>query len=338
VNVLPRADAAPEVGKLDREKDAPAVSVLVPVTYRADPLVELYEEIVTGVRGACDGFEFVFVVEPPFLELTAPLVQLAAQGEPIRVLTVGQPLGETALLRIGGPHCRRPIVLTVPSYRRVEAVALGRLIDAVRAGADLAVARRWPRRDSWMNRAHTRLFHWLAARLVGRTPQRINDVACGVRAMRRELFDEIPLYGDFALFLPFLALHDGYSVKEVPAPQHAADRQTKRRPLGIYLRRAFDLLGLFFLLRFTEKPLRFFGSVGTAVVLPGVVILAVLLVQRLAGQGIANRPLLLLGVLFVVLGIQAIALGLIGEIIVHLHAAQRPMYRLRHDKESQAGQ
>ncbi len=336
MNGLPVAAAAPEVEKLAPEKDGAMVSILVPVSYRAAPLAELYEEIIAGVRGACDGFEFVFVVEPPFLELTTPLAQLAAQGEPIRVLTVGQALGETALLRVGVPHCRGSIILTVPSYHRVEMAALGKLIDAVRAGADLAVARRWPRRDSWINRAHTRLFHALVARLVGRTTQRLNDVACGVRAMRRELFDQIPLYGDSALFLPFLALHDGYSVKEVPAPQHAKDQRSKRRPPGLYLRRVFDLLGLFFLLRFTEKPLRFFGSVGTAVVLPGAVILTVLFVQRLAGQGIADRPLLLLGVLFIVLGIQAIALGLIGEIIVHLHAAQRPMYRLRDETKRTA--
>jgi hypothetical protein len=332
VNGLPVPAA--EAVNLRREKDSVEVSVLVLVTYRAEPLAELYEEIVAGVRGACDGFEFVFVVEPPFLDSTPPLTRLATQGEPICVLTVGQELGETALLRAGVPHCRGSIVLTVPSYRRVEAAGIARLIDAVRTGVDLAVARRWPRRDSWLSRTHTRVFHALAARVVGRTTQRINDVACGVRALRPTLLEQIPLYGDFALFLPFLALHDGYSVKEVPLPQHRADRQTKRHPPGLYLRRAFDLLGLFFLLRFTEKPLRFFGSVGAVFVLPGAVILGVLLVQRLGGTGIANRPLLLLGVLLVVLGIQAIALGLIGEIIVHLHAAQRPMYRLRHETSS----
>jgi hypothetical protein len=90
----------------------------------------------------------------------------------------------------------------------------------------------------------------------------------------------------------------------------------------------FDLFGLFFLVRFTEKPLRFFGLVGSGVALPGATILGVVLAQRLAGQGIADRPLLLLGVLLLVLGVQAIALGLIGEIIVHVNAPQRPTYRI----------
>lgn len=335
MNALPYAAAAPEAMTFRSKTDPPSVSVLVLVTERPDGLAELYEELAAGVRAASDRFEFVFVVEPPFTEETAPLAELAARGEPIRVVKVGQARGEASLLRVGMPHCRGSIILTVPSARRVETAALGKLIGAVEAGADLAVARRWPRRDPWIIRAQTRLFHAVVARIVGGAAATISDVACGVRAMRRELLDQIPLYGDLALFLPVLALRDGYSVKEVPAPQHVANQRTRLHSPALYLRRLFDLLGLFFLVHFTEKPLRFFGLVGSVVALPGAVILAVVFVQRLASQGIADRPLLLLGVLFFVLGIQAIALGLIGEIIVHVHAAPRPSYRLRVETESQ---
>ena len=98
---------------------------------------------------------------------------------------------------------------------------------------------------------------------------------------------------------------------------------------GVYLRRLIDVMGLLFLLRFTDKPLRLFGLVGSVVTLGGAAILGVIFVQRLAGQGAADRPLLLLGVLLLTLGIQAIALGLIGEMIVHLNAPRRRAYRLR---------
>src|SRR5690606_13461460 len=97
---------------------------------------------------------------------------------------------------------------------------------------------------------------------------------------------------------------------------------------GVYLRRLIDLLGLLFVLRFTDKPLRFFGLAGSLFSFAGALILAAVLVQRLGGQGIADRPLLLLGVVLVVLGVQVVALGLVGEIIVHLNASSRPPYRL----------
>jgi hypothetical protein len=99
---------------------------------------------------------------------------------------------------------------------------------------------------------------------------------------------------------------------------------------GVYLRRAIDVLGLFFLLRFTEKPLRFFGLIGSGLAGAGGVLLAYLLVVRLNQQGIGSRPLLLVGVLLVTLGVQAIALGLIGEIVVHLNSTNGSRrYRVR---------
>ena len=170
---------------------------------------------------------------------------------------------------------------------------------------------------------------WVVHTLIGRlSAGRIHDVASGVQAIRRQVLEETPLYGDFLRFLPLLALREGFSVEELSTSQHSHDVRTRVYRPGVYLRRLIDVLGLFFLLRFTEKPLRFFGLLGSVLSLAGTSLLGLLLAQRLAGQGIADRPLLLLGVLLLVLGVQAIALGLIGEIIVHLHASSRRSYRI----------
>src|SRR5690606_11727433 len=174
-------------------------------------------------------------------------------------------------------------------------------------------------------RIQNRILHRIIGRLAD---DRIHDVACGVRAFRREVLLEMPLYGDFSRFLPIFAQRDGYRVEELAVPQHPADARARIYGPGVYLRRVIDLLNLFFLLRFTDKPLRFFGMIGIVLGMIGSAILLVLLGQRLGGQGIADRPFLLLGVLFVVVGAQAIALGLIGEIIVHLHAPARKPYRI----------
>lgn len=302
------------------------VSVVVPVTERPEPLAQLYSEYAPPLRAAGYHCEFVFVVEPWFRLMVDSLAALIAAGEPIRVLVVGQAMGETSLLKVAAAQSRAPLILTLPAYRRVEASSIPHLIGRLEQGADLVIARRWPRRDSWVNRVQSRVFHSLVG---GLTESRVHDIACGVRLMRREAFEEFPLYGDFSRFLPLLALRDGYRVEEVSASQHAADAQARFYSPGTYLRRLIDLLGLFFLLRFTEKPLRFFGLLGGGLGLAGGVVLLVLLVQRLGGTGIADRPLLLLGVLLVVLGAQAVSLGLIGEIIVHLHAPRRRPYRLK---------
>lgn len=316
---------APEARRGAAERVPVLVSLVVRVTERPEDLARLYAEYVTPLRALGEPFEVVFALEPWAQPLVACLAPLAAQGHPIRIVRVGQPLGEGALLRAAAAQCRGSVILTVPAYFRVDVAALVEVVRRVSDGADVAAAVRWPRRDSWINRLQSRALHFLLGRLVG---GRLRDVACGIYAVRRKVLDEVPLYGDFFRFLPLLAWREGYRVEEVPAPQHERDRRTRVYSPGVYIRRLIDVLGLFFLLRFTEKPLRFFGLVGTVLGAAGAAVLAILAVQRLGGEAIANRPLLLVGNLLIVLGVQAFALGLIGEIIVHLHAGARRPYRL----------
>jgi hypothetical protein len=301
------------------------VSVVVPVTERPDPLDELYRELSAPLRRSGRPFEFIFVTEPWGRPLAAGLAAVAAEGEPVRALLTGQSVGETAQIKLALGHCRGEIVVIHPAYRRIEAGGLEALVARVEAGTDVATARRWPRGDSWINRLQTLAFHRLIAGL-GAGPFR--DIGSGVRAGRRDVLRSIPLYGDFARFLPLAAVREGYVVEEVAVPQHAQERRARVYAPGVYLRRLIDVIGLVFLLRFTEKPLRFFGLAGALLSSAGGGILVVLSVQRLGGDSLADRPLLLLGLLLLVLGIQAIALGLIGEIIVHLHATQRRTYRI----------
>jgi hypothetical protein len=310
----------------------PDITVIVPVNERPVPLGDLYREYSRPLREAHRAFEFLFVVEPWGLSLTSELAELANAGEPIRILHGGQTLGEAGLLKLGAGEARGSIVVTHPSYHRIRPEAVMQLVEAVEAGADVAVARRWPRRDSWINRLQNRLFHAALGR-VSATP-RFHDIGCGVRALRRGTLEDLPLYGDFSRFLPLLAAREGYAIREVDTPQHERDQPSRVYSPGVYVRRAVDLLGLFFLLRFIDKPLRFFGLLGSALIFAGSVILGILLVQRLGGQGIADRPMLLLGALGVVMGIQAVAVGLVGEIIVHLHATGRPVYRLARRSEN----
>jgi len=306
----------------------PDVSVIVPVTERPEPLAELYLEYSRPFADSDLAYEFVFAVEPSNRKLVEPLRELAERGQPIRVLEAGHALGESTLLKLGAARSRADILIILPAYRRVIPEALPELVKAIRRGADLVNCRRWPRNDSWVNRLQTRVLHTL---VTGVSTAHIRDVGSGVRAVRRDVLDQIPLYGDFFRFLPVLALRDGYRVTELEARQHERDARTRIYSPGVYVRRLIDVFGLFFLSRFTYKPLRFFGLVGGFLGTVGALILIVLFIQRLAGQALANRPMLLLGVLIFTLGVQAIALGLIGEIIVHFNAPTRRAYRIAAD-------
>ena len=306
-------------------REAPALSVIVRVTERPARLEAIYEEYAPALETLGETFEFVFAIEPWARKLAEPLLRMADEGAPIRVIEFARAVGEANMLRYAGERCRGRILLTLPAYHRVRAEAMPELVRRVEEGADLVAARRWPRSDRWVTRIQSRAFNGILRRLIGHST---NDVACGVQAMRREVLTETPLYGDFFRFLPVLASREGFRVLEVDAPQHADDRRTRVYSPGTYIRRLIDILGLFFLVRFTEKPLRFFGLVGGGLAFGGFLVLVLLFVERVfGGQPIANRPILLVGVTALTLGAQAIALGLIGEIIVHLHASRSRGYR-----------
>jgi hypothetical protein len=312
----------------------PMVSVLVVVSERPVPLDRLYHAHASALRRDGWTFEFIFALTSWSAGLAEPVRELRAAGEPVRVLEVAQNQGEATLLRLAASRAQGDILLSIPAFWRVEPQSIPSLLRAVEGGADMAVARRWPRADSWVNRLQNRGFHRLLRSLTGSD---LHDLACGVRAFRPAVLDEVPLYGDFNRFFPLLTQRAGFRVEEEPLPQHPDDVSPRVYSPGIYVRRVLDLLGVVFLLRFTHKPLRFFGLVGTTLSAAGAVILLVLAVQRVGGQGIADRPLLLLGVLLLALGVQAVALGLIGEIIVFLSAHDTPSYRIARDSEPAPG-
>lgn len=308
---------------------APDVSVVVPVTERPVPLDELYREYAAGLREAGYAAEFIFVAPAWRRPQLEPLRRLREEGEPVRVLEVGGEVTEAGLLKAAADRARGDVLMTLPAYYRVEPGALPELVEAVAEdGVDVATACRSPRRDAWINRLQNRVFHGLLRVLVG---SRVADTACGVRAMRPEVVESVPLYGDFYRFLPVLASREGYRVRELEARQHERDTDPRVYRPGVYVRRVIDLLGLFFLTRFTYKPLRFFGLVGSALGGTGLAVLAVVFVQRISGQAAADRPLLVLGVLLATLGLQAVALGLVGELIVHFSVPERPGYRVVED-------
>lgn len=310
---------------LDREPSLD-VSVVVPVVTRADDLVEIYRVHGRQLDEAGAKYEFIFVFDGSYGDVPGELLALAERDDRIRIFRFHQAFGETAALRAGFDRSRGEFILTLSPYFQVEVEGVRGVLDELERGTEVVVTRRWPRQDGWLNRLQTRAFHGLVGLATGHS---FRDSACGLRGFRRDAASQIPLYGDLHRFIPTLALREGLSVQEIDVPQHENESATRLYSPGVYLRRLLDVVTLFFLVKFTEKPLRFFGLVGTGLAGLGGVLGLVLLGQKLAGKGIADRPLLLLSVLLVAVGIQFVGLGLVGEIIVHFRASRDRQYRVR---------
>lgn len=224
---------------------------------------------------------------------------------------------ESTAIRAGLRSSNGEVVALLPAYLQSDPEALGEMLDEVEGGADYVASWRCPRIDAKMSGLKSGFFNRVTRLLSG---VNLHDINSGLRLIRREVVQHVPIYGDMHRFWPILAARQGYRVTEV-ITRHLEERTQKGDyRAGVYLRRMLDLLTLFFLIKFTRKPLRFFGLMGSSAIAIGSVTLLLLVVQRMLGVPLADRPLLALGLLLVVLGIQLFSLGLLGELIIFTHA------------------
>jgi len=301
------------------------ISVIVPVTERHDDIEAMHREYKDALAGTGRSFEMIYVVDGGFRQAFLELKSMKERGENLTLVRHSRSFGEAVAITSGFQQASGGIILTLPAYHQVDAAELPKLIESLN-GNDMVVARRWPRIDSKWNQWQTRLFGAIMRKMAGNV---CNDVGCGVRLFRRKILEEINLYGDLHRFLPILSHKQGFRVREIDLKQSSSESRVRTYPIGIYVRRMIDLLTVFFLVKFTKKPLRFFGLTGSAVLLVGLIITAYLVVSRLFFDvGLSDRPLFLIIILFVVLGLQIFAIGLIGEIIIFTHAKEIREYHV----------
>jgi len=306
------------------------LSVVIPISERYDDLREIYHQCSQEISANGYSYEFIFVLDGPDHEILQILKDLKEDYPEIKVITLSHRQGEATALAVGIDKASAPVILTIPSYFQVEPQDVHRLLNKlVEDGQDLVIAWRNPRIDSLFNRAQSWVFHRLTGTLTG---MRYHDISCGLRAMKRKVAQEVQLYGDLHRFFPLLAYQRGFKVEEVTVRQSGHDLKRRVYSPGLYLKRLLDVLTLFFLYKFTKKPLRFFGLIGSGISFAGVLITAYLGLYRLLGfGGIAGRPILILGVLLMVLGVQLFSMGLLGEIIIFTHAGQTKDYTVKEE-------
>jgi glycosyltransferase involved in cell wall biosynthesis len=304
-----------------------ALSVVIPISERHDDLRELHDHYARELAATGQAFEIIFVLDRADPEALLALKALKKEHPAITVVTLSRWFGEATALSVGFEKARGTAILTLPSYFQVEPHQIHGLIQKlVEDHNDLVIGWRYPRIDAFFNRVQSRVFHWLVRALTGTS---YHDISCGFRIMKRAVAKEVQLYGDLHRFLPLLAHQRGFKIAEVPVQQSPRDAARRMQTPGIYLRRLLDVLTLFFLYKFTKKPLRFFGLVGSGIFGAGAIVNAYLGVDRLLGVPLAGRPLLVLGVLLMVFGVQLFSIGLLGEIIIFTHARGVKDYQTR---------
>ncbi len=303
---------------------APAFTVIVAVDSQPS-----LPQMLTGYRPAFEAqglpYEVFCAIDGRSEALLAELQALAADWPELTVLGQRPWLDEDAALQAAAKRARGVRVLTLAGWPEIAPEEFGRLLNGLES-ADMVVATRTGREPSWRNK----VLQGTLRRLFGRS---VRDVFCRARAARKPVLEEVSGFGVRQHFLPTIAAELGYVVDEVEVEPAAAGPQGETKfvfkPLG-HVRAFFDAVMLYVVLKFLRRPLRFFGAVGLPVFLLGAAITGVYLVMRIFGQwALADRPGLIFAVLMVVLGLQIIALGLVGEIIIFANSRRMKQYTVK---------
>ena len=303
------------------------ISVIIPVTeiFRKTDIINIVTEYSEALSGIAAQFEFVIVIDGEFHDVYEDLHNLIGKNLEIKIVKMSKEFGEATAITVGVEHAKYELILSLPAYKQIQLSELPKLLESLQEN-DMAICWRYPRRDKGLNKLMGQFFNWLMMKM---TDYDFHDLGCGVRFFKKAIFDEIDVYGDQHRFIPLLAGRVGFKVKEVQVKQAEEDVFKRLYPPSTYGKRLLDLLSIFFLLKFTKKPLRFFGSTGTFLFSIGLVLSFFLFIQRIFFDvALADRPIVLVGLLFIVLGIQIFAIGLIGELIIFTHARHIKEYTI----------
>lgn len=312
-------------------QDNPQISAIVPIADRHDDIETVTRDYLGMLVKSGRSFELIYVLDGMHPAVAATLEKLEASHPAIKVVLLNQYYGEAACIREGVKRSRGEVILLLPPYMQVVPDSIITLLGRLDT-ADVATAVRNRSDDQFLNRMRGWTFEKMA-RIAG---SHFADPGCSVRALKRSVFDEMVLQDEQHRFLPLFAERLGFKVQEVLLPQAASDKRHRQHSVDTYLGRMLDLISISFLLRFLQKPFRFFGSVGAAAIFVGTLIGLFITAERfLADVPMGDRPMLLLAVLMVVLGIQIAAIGLIAEIVIFTRSKGTPTYHIDHIAEKQ---
>jgi glycosyltransferase involved in cell wall biosynthesis len=296
----------------------PVLSFVVPLLDEAPSLRPLHEQIVRAAEAQGLPFEVLYVDDGSRDGSDRVLDDLAAADARVRVASFRRNFGKSAALAVAFARVRGDYVMTLDADLQDDPAELPNLMRVLEEGGlDLVSGWKAQRHDPWTKTGPSRLFNAVAARVTG---VRIHDMNCGLKLYRREVVDQLEVYGELHRFLPALANWKGFRVGECAVHHRARAHGRSKFGAARFLNGFLDLLAVSFIQTSALKPLHVFGRLALGFVLVGGAIETAFFVQWALGEPLRVRPLLVLGAVCVILGLQFASMGLLGEMI----ASQRP--------------
>lgn len=312
---MPHAAAEPRLtpSPASTADPAPEISVLVPVLDEAGTVAELCRRVAEVLDGLGRTFELIFI-DDGSRDGTPERVREAHAADPrVKLVLLRRNFGKAAALSAGVEHSRGAIVITMDGDLQDVPEEIPRFLERLEGeGLDLVSGWKQGRQDPLSKRYPSKLFNWVTGKLA---QVDLHDFNCGFKAYRREVLEQIAIYGELHRYIPVLASRRGFRIGELPVSHARRTHGQSKYGWDRFYKGLLDLITVLFITKYTRRPLHLFGVIGLLAIGLGFGINLYLAALWFAGQPLNNRPLLQLGILLVVLGFQILTTGLIGEMI-----------------------
>lgn len=301
---------------------SPAIelSIVVPVFDEVGALPELIAELDEVLGGIGRSHELIFVDDGSTDGSTELLEGRAEERADLALVRLNRNLGKSAALAAGFARSGGDVVVTLDGDGQDDPHEIPAMLAKLDEGYDLVSGWKRDRQDPGRRRTASRVFNWTTARISG---VELHDMNNGLKAYRGDRIRELDIYGELHRFIPVLGAQRGWRVAEVPVNHRPRVHGRTKFGLERYARGMLDLLAVIFMDRYGSRPLHLFGGLGFGCCLLGVAIGIYLTIERLTGNAIGDRPLLLLAVLLVVVGIQFFTFGLLAQMVVAMREENR---------------
>ncbi|MEZ4311624.1 MAG: glycosyltransferase family 2 protein [Polyangiaceae bacterium] len=322
----PSANALPvpaEVSGVSRTpedgEDWPRISFVIPGLNESESIPELASRITKAMEGG-DSYEIIFVDDGSTDDMWAVIQKLSDGDKRIRGARLRRNFGKAMALKAGFRRAKGDIIVTLDADLQDDPSDIPAFIEKIEEGFDVVVGWKVKRLDPTNRLILSRIFNGVVRMSTG---VKLHDMNCGFKAYRREVVQSVPIYGDLFRFFPAMAAAEGFKITEVPVKHHARAFGKSRYGLERILRGFLDLFSVFFLTRYQRKPMHFFGLLGVILGVLGFGTGSYLTIEWFRGYKIGDRPLLLLSVLLVLVGLQLFSVGLIGEYLTYQRAKRK---------------
>ncbi len=305
------------------------ISIIIPVFNESESIGFLLDEVISVMASHKFDFELIVVNDGSKDNTHRVLKNLTHKIQELSVISLRKNYGQTAAMSAGFDHSKGNIMITLDGDLQNDPNDIPKLISEINNGYDLICGWRFDRKDKLINRKiPSKIANQLIAQVTG---LKLHDYGCSLKAFKKEIIDDIKLYGELHRFLPVLANIEGAKIKEIKVNHRSRKYGSSKYGIDRTFRVLMDLLTVWFMNKFLTRPMYGFGFVGIISILISLSMSSYLLIIKILGEDIGNRPMLMFALILGIAGVQLFSFGLLSELLIRTyHESQnRPIYRVR---------